>query len=315
MTDAWGSVFRNNFGTKLISLLVAFILWIVVLGSHGVEVTKEIALEVVTPEELVPAGELPEKIAFRLSGPKAFLRAILDRREDPIRVNLKGAKAGAITYRFFSDNIRLPIGVKVLSITPPSIPIRLEPLRRREVPVRLETRGAPPEGFRIVRASVLPAEVRLKGAETRLSGLTEVATVPVDVSQLRRNYEAPVLLDLARLGVQVDGEAPRVRIEVEPSSANFRLKNVEVRVVGIPTGAGAPRVTVEEKSVTIFVRAAPEELGSINRSEVYAVVDLGALGEARDRKQGRYTLPVEVRLPPGLALVRVVPDSVTVTVP
>src|SRR5580658_4148228 len=120
----WASL-TQNIGTKLISIAIAVVLWIVVLGSRNVEVTKEIPLEVITSSDVVPANDIPDKIAFRMSGPKAFLRAILDRREDPIRVNLSGAKPGLVTYRFFSDNIRVPIGVKVLSINPTSVLIKL----------------------------------------------------------------------------------------------------------------------------------------------------------------------------------------------
>src|SRR3954471_21675607 len=81
-----------NFGTKMVSIVIAVVLWGIVLGSRNVEVTKEIPLEVITQGDIVPANEIPDRIAFRLSGPKAFLRNILDRREDPIRVNLSGAK-------------------------------------------------------------------------------------------------------------------------------------------------------------------------------------------------------------------------------
>src|SRR6185295_11736789 len=122
----------------------------------------EIPLEVITPADIVPSNEIPDRIAFRLSGPKAFLRAVLDRREEPIRVNLAGAKPGLVTYRFFSDNIRVPIGVKVLSINPTAILIKLESLKHRDVPVRVETRGAPPEGYRVSGVSVKPEVVRIK---------------------------------------------------------------------------------------------------------------------------------------------------------
>src|SRR5947209_20568335 len=150
---AWRSVVSNP-GTKIISVIIAAVLWIIVLGSRNVEVTKEIPVEVITSGDVVVANEIPEKIGFRLSGPKAFLRAILDRREEPIRVNMSGAKPGLVTYRFFSDNIRVPIGVKVLSVNPTAILIKLEYVKRREVPVRPTLQGMPSEGYRISKAEV-----------------------------------------------------------------------------------------------------------------------------------------------------------------
>ena len=228
--NLWRMLVANPW-TKLISVMIAIVLWGVVLGSRNVEVTKEIPLEIITPPDVVPANDIPDRIAFRLSGPKAFLRSILDRREDPIRVNLSGAKPALVTYRFFSDNIRVPIGVKVLSINPTAILIKLEYLKRREVPVRVELSGTPAEGYRVVRAEVQPERVRIKGAESRVDSVTEIATTPIDISNLKKPIEKEVPIDLTRYNVQLEGALPKAIIDVEPIAANFRIKNVDIRVI------------------------------------------------------------------------------------
>jgi YbbR domain-containing protein len=268
--------FTSNPGTKIISVIIAFVLWVIVLGSRNVEVTKEIPLEVVTSHEVVPANEIPEKISFKLSGPKAFLRAVLDRREDPIRVNLTGAKAGLVTYRFFSDNIRLPIGVKVMSINPAAILIKLEPLKKREVPVRVELRGFPPEGFRVAKTEAKPRTVKVKGAESRIDSVTEVHTTPIDVTDVRGTIEREASLDLARQGVQLEGDLPRVSVDIEATSANYRIKNVDVRVLS------SHDATVAEKTVSVMVRVDPNDLKLLDRSRVFAVVDL------KGKPKGKY---------------------------
>jgi YbbR domain-containing protein len=291
----------SNLGTKVVSVIIAAVLWFVVLGSRNVEVTKEIPLELITPAEVVPANDIPEKISFRLSGPKAFLRAILDRREDPIRVNLSGAKPGLVTYRFFSDNIRLPIGVKVQSISPTAILIKLENQKRRDVPVRVELRGIPPEGYRITRTEVTPPVIRIKGAETRVDAVTEIATVPIDVSTLRETMDREVPLEIARHNVQVDGPLPRVLVEVDATAANYRIRNVEVRVLT------NHKYTIDRSTVTVLVRAAPKDIKSLDKRQVYAVVDL------RGRPKGKYTEPVKVQLPDNVGLDRVTPETVSVS--
>ena len=291
-----------NLGTKLISIAVAVVLWAVVLGSRNVEATKEIPLEIVTPADIVPANEIPEKVAFRLSGPKAFLRAILDRREDPIRVNLAGAKPGLVTYRFFSDNIRLPIGVKVQSINPTAILVKLEYLKRRDIPVKPVLRGVAPEGYRVTKVTVRPETVRIKGAESRVDGITEIPTVPIDLSTTPRSgAEREVGLDFSRFGVQLDSPLPRVNVEFEALSANFRIKNVDIRV------RSSYKVRLEEKSVTVLVRADSSSLQELDRTKVFAEVDLSG------KPKGKYTESVKVSLPDDVGLVRVVPEKVNVT--
>ena len=298
--NLWRMLVANPW-TKLISVMIAIVLWGVVLGSRNVEVTKEIPLEIITPPDVVPANDIPDRIAFRLSGPKAFLRSILDRREDPIRVNLSGAKPALVTYRFFSDNIRVPIGVKVLSINPTAILIKLEYLKRREVPVRVELSGTPAEGYRVVRAEVQPERVRIKGAESRVDSVTEIATTPIDISNLKKPIEKEVPIDLTRYNVQLEGALPKAIIDVEPIAANFRIKNVDIRVIS------SYKVRVEERSVTVLVRAAPKDIRSLDRSHVYALVDLNGKGK------GKYSEPVRVMLPKNIGLVRVIPEQVNVT--
>lgn len=295
------SFFAQHSGAKLISIIIAVVLWIVVLGSRNVEVTKEIPLEVQTPNELVISTDLPEKVTFRLSGPKAFLRAILDRREDPIRVNLTGAKAGVVTYRFFADNIRLPIGVKVLAVTPPSLVVRLEPVKRKEVPVRLDLQGTPPEGYQITRTEVKPATIKIRGPESTIDAVSEVTTLPIDLNDARQTIDLQATLDLARQGLQVEGSLPQVRVEVTAIQANFKIRNVELRVLS------KHRSKVDESNITVYVRVDPTEIGNLDRKKVYAEVDL------QDKNKGRYTERVKVTLPPNVGLVRVIPERVKVT--
>ncbi len=289
-----------NFGTKVVSVVIALVLWVIVLGSRSVEVTKEVPLEVITPADIVPANEIPDRIAFRLSGPKAFLRSILDRREEPIRVNLTGAKPALVTYRFFSDNIRVPIGVKVLSINPTAILIKLEYIKRRDVPIHMELQGTPPPGYRIVKAEIKPETLRVRGAESRIDGLTEIPTLPIDVSHLTESLDKEVSVDLSRNNVQLDGELPRAIIKIEAISANFRIKNVDVHVLS------SYQARVEEKDVTILVRASPEDMKSIDHNQIFGIVDLN--GKAK----GKYSEPVKVSLPKNISLVKVVPDHVNV---
>lgn len=303
MIDRLLNVASANFGTKVISVMIAIVLWIIVLGSRNVEVVKEVPLEVITATDVVAANEIPERIQFRLSGPKAFLRAVSDRREEPIRVNLSSAKPGhLVTYNFFSNSIRVPIGVKVLSINPAALLVKLEYVKRRDVPVKVELHGTPPDGFRFVKAEVVPPTVKIKGAESRVDSLGEIATVPIELTGQRQPINREVAIDLSRYNVQLDGPLPKVLVDIEPASANFRIKNVDIRY-------NSPyKVRLDEKTVVVWVRAEEKDLRGLDRTRVYASVELPA------NQKGHFQEPVKVTLPEGVGLVKVVPDRVGVTV-
>lgn len=291
----------NNFGTKLIAVLVAMIFWGIVFGSRNIEATKEVPLEVITSSDVAPVNEIPDRIAFRLSGPKAFLRSVVNRVEDPIRVNLVGTQPAMITYRFFSDNIRVPIGVKVLSIYPPSITIKLEHVKSRELPIHLQIQGTPPEGYRLGKVEVKPSTIHVAGPETKVNHLTELQSKPIDISHLKTTLEEDVPLDLAASFLRIEGKWPKVHIEVEPASANYRIKNIDVHVIS------ALRSKVTEIGISALVRASQKDLQLMDRDQIYGIVNL------EGRAKGKYEAPVEVHLPDGIGLVKVIPSQVHVT--
>lgn len=216
------SLFVENLTLKVISILVAAVLWILVLGSRQVEIVKELSLEMVPPQNLVLVSDLPEKIAFKLSGPKAFLRTINDRRESPIKINLAGYRSGYQTIKIMADQLRLPAGVKIVSITPSTVSFKLELLKRKVIPVRVDTKGIIAKGFSIRKINVKPPLVTLRGAETKLEDMTEVLSLPIDLSGVKRSFEQPVLLDLPPQGVILESEAPVAHVEVVPVEARLR---------------------------------------------------------------------------------------------
>lgn len=290
----------NNIAVKAISVVIAIILWSVVLGSRNVEAVKEVPIEILTSSDVVPGNDPPDRVSFKLAGPKAFLRAIMDRREDPIRVNLVGSKPGIVNYRLFSDSIRLPPGIKVLSISPSNFAIRLEYVKKREVAVKLEVRGNPPEGFKLSRAKVVPSTVRIKGPQSKIESISELTTLPIDLSETRQSFEREVAFELGSSGIKVDGDFPKATIEVEAATPNFKLKNIEVRVL-----TSYP-YKLSDKTVTVFIRASAKDLKNMDKGNIYAFVDL------RGRRKGRHQEAVKVKLPDGVSLVRVVPEEVSV---
>lgn len=296
----WNSV-TANFGLKVVSFLIAIIFWMIVLGSHKEEINKEIPIEIITSPDVAYVGDAPNRVLCRLSGPKTFLRTIMDRREEPIRINLSGVKLGVQSYRFSPDAVRMPLGIKIVSFTPPGVNVRLEPVKSREVALKLALQGGVSEGYHIVKKQIKPETIHVKGAESAINDIPRTIEVPVDVSSLKKKLERDLKPDLERFHVQLEGEVPHLLIDVEPASANFRIKNVAIRVIS------SYRVALEEKTVTVLVRAEMPDMQELDRSHVYATVDLS------DKTKGKYTSPVKVTLPEQVGLVKVIPDKVTVT--
>lgn len=294
--------FFHNIGWKILSLAVAFALWLLVMSSNSIEISKEVQLDIDTPAELVVANEVPDRVTFRLSGSKFFLRTVANSL-DSIKVDLSRAKAGPAFYRIDRDALRLPIGVKVLSISPSNITPVLEQVQRRNVPVQVIAKNKVPGGYRLLKLQAVPPTVRLRGPKSLVEKISVVRADPVDLTDIPASlkWELPVSTGDARVRFEEEN-APKVVVEVEPTGSNFRVAGVPLKV------ESSRRAVANVDRVALYVSCPPRLIRSITPDKVSAVVRL------TETQPGTYVREVTVQLPEGVKLVRVVPDRVQLQV-
>ncbi len=293
---------RENLGLKFLAVVLSITLWTVVFGTKTIEITKEVPFEISTGDDQSVEESVPEKIIFRLSGPKAFLRSIMNRIEDPIRVNLKDLKPGLINYRIYSDSIKLPLGVKVQSIHPNVIPIRIEELKRKMVNIELELSGKEKLGDRFVRAEVLPPQLRIKGPRNRLATITSLKSLPVEIGGLQHTTVFPLNFDFRSFGVELDSVLPELNVEIMGKGQAFRVKHVPLKV------SATAKAKCDEAEVTVIVRTGVGENIKVEGDQVKAEID------ARDLPEGEYLRWIKVQLPDHVHLVRVIPPFARVEI-
>ena len=293
---------RENLGLKFLAILIAVTLWAVVFGTKTIEITKEVPFEITTGDDQSVEEAVPEKIAFRLSGPKAFLRSITNRVEEPIRVNLKDLKPGLINYRIYSDSLKLPLGVKVQSIHPNVIPIRIEELKRKMVNIELELIGKERLGDRFVRSEILPPQIRIKGPKNRLASISSLKTLPVDISNLQHTAVFPLTFDFRAFGVELDSVLPELNVEIQGKGQAFRVKHVPLKL------NSTAKAKCDESEITVIVRTGVGENIKVEGEQVKAEID------ARDLPEGEYLRWIKVQLPDHVHLVRVIPPFARVEV-
>ena len=299
------SWFTSNFWLKVLSLFTAIVCWALVLGSQSVEFEKDIPLEISTADDVVIATEVPQILKVKLSGPQAFARAIQDRTESPIRVNFGASKPGKHSYRFIPSQIDLPFGVAVVSMEPNELNVKLEPLRKKEVPVEIMIQGVPPEGYEITEKSVLPEKIEVLGSQSSIKKIKTVKTLPIDVSETRTRFEKEVPFDLKGTSLTVKEAVAKVFLDVHPTTPNARIKNVKVKVIAEHRVRLRPRNGL----VTILVRVSKDDLGRLDQfpSKVTAVIDL------KNRPKGLYKEEVKIEVPANIGIVKVIPKEMEVT--
>lgn len=117
----------ENLSYKLISLFIALILWITILGRSDSISTRQVEVEVITAPHVIVASQSADKIKIRVSGPRTALRRFVENGlSQVVTLDLSGKSEGLFQIQIPREKVDLPFGVRLISISPEILDIKLE---------------------------------------------------------------------------------------------------------------------------------------------------------------------------------------------
>jgi YbbR domain-containing protein len=189
---------------KIISLILAIILWVFVKSKSGGEVGLVVPLEFYrVPSNVIVTQVSDEAINVRVNGSFMQLER-LPSREIRARIDLSRARPGTNSFDILPDNFNIPRGLKVTQISPSSVKVELDRVMESIVQVKAAVKGRPARGYRVSKISVDPPYITLQGARSQLGGLKEVSTEVVDISGLKETVRVAAPLRIADLRLKKD---------------------------------------------------------------------------------------------------------------
>ena len=193
------NVITKNPTLKVISLILAIILWVFVQSKSGGEVGLVVPLEFYrVPTNLIVTHVTDEAINVRINGSVMQLQR-LPTREIRARIDLSRARPGTNSFDILPDNFNIPKVLEVTQISPSSVKVELDRVIDKIVHVKAVVKGRPARGYRVIKISVDPPYINLQGARSQLTGLKEVSTEEVDISGLKETVEIETPLRIADL--------------------------------------------------------------------------------------------------------------------
>ncbi len=187
---------------KLISILLAIILWYFVVSERSGQTAITIPLDFHNiPTSLIIIKNPVESINVRISGPVTLLRQLSPREVKAI-IDLSDARPGLAEFAIQPEQISLPRGLRVIMISPASIMLRFDRLLSKNLPVEAMLIGKPSEGCKITIGSIDPPAVEIVGAQNELMGLKKILTEEIDISSLKNNVVKKASLDLGELHIK-----------------------------------------------------------------------------------------------------------------
>jgi YbbR domain-containing protein len=171
----------QNFWFKLVSVVMALLLWFHVATDNTYEYSDKFPLEIVgIPESLLLAEKLPDYINVTIQGKGKDLLKLMVAEKDSLKLDAREFKRGDTDYLIKPEDVPLPDGLelRVAAILPPKkLKIRLDYPMEKKLNVQPKVSFLPAEGFvQVGEVHFNPKEIEISGPRMWVRNLTDIST-------------------------------------------------------------------------------------------------------------------------------------------
>lgn len=341
---------RQNSGLAVLSIVLAFGVWIVVTDAENPETTQvlegiDIPVEAINVPSVVAVESIePSTIRVRVRVEEDVLDTLIA-ADFEATVDLQGFTVGQYERPVMVRPLTSRGGLRVEEVIPSEVTVTIVQVLEKRVPVVIEVDGDPPPGYRLSLPETDEELVTVAGPQSKVRDVTQ-ATATLNVEGLTETFEQAVRLEardargLLVTGVSVDPALVQVTIEIQQEVFSRPLP-IAPDIQGAPAeGYAVVSVSVEPAVVTaigprFFIESAtlidtePIDIEGEN-SDLVTTVDLNLPasvevpgGESRvtvtilirpQEGERVFTVPVTItNVPAGLSVTGTLP-SISVTV-
>jgi YbbR domain-containing protein len=214
------NMFLRNWGLKLFSFLMALLLWLTLIPEDKMKAVKTVTV----PLELYnisPNMELVDKVQPSLSviirAPNRLIPQV-SAANVHAALDLSKASVDQKQYPVNRNMISIPQGAEIVEIYPMQVDIELERAKEIVMPIEANIVGKLQEGLFLKLVEVIPAEVLIRGPESKVLDTAKVRTTPVDISLLTQSTEVEAELILPNPNLKLVGAEAKalVKLLIQP---------------------------------------------------------------------------------------------------
>lgn len=290
---------------KFISILTSFLIWIYVVSSAEVELTKEYDLNLQVPEGQALKTIIPKVVSFRVKGPGIFARKYADGRENYFIDQKKYYKKGKKKYTINLDKLKkkLPLGVELVSVEPRSISFELERNLKKKVEIKPIFTSSILEKFNVGDLVLSQKKMTITGPRSLVKKVKEIKTVELDF--LKGGINSEVQIELVNPDSRIKLEKNKITGSIELLS---RIVEKEFKNISIIFQSSGLVKYASTKKVSFVLSGDENIIDKIKKEQiqVLAIVPNG--------KNGKQTIKLISELPQGIKEVKIIPKSIIVDV-
>jgi YbbR domain-containing protein len=204
----------RNLGWKLLSLAIAYALWIAIAREPELETSISVPIEFKNlPRDIDISSDVPDRVHIEIRGPSTrlthdYLSSVA------VVLDLSDTQPGERTFTIHDWNASLPFGVAFDRAVPSQITLRFAHLSSRDVSIVPRYLKPPPQGYRVASFEFKPAMVRIRGPEDHVTRTEAVTTDPIDLSGVVKRAKIPVHINVGD---------PQIRLEMPRAVTTFTV--------------------------------------------------------------------------------------------
>ena len=303
--------FFENLTLKILSLILAAVLWFFVSGKSKTELALSVPIEFTSiPTDMNIITKVPTSIHIRVKGTKTLLRP-LTAKPPSLSINLAKAVTGKNVIRLAQESFNdLSLGVDVVNIDPDTLTIYLDRFVKVTLPIEIKTKGVSPKGFQIREIKITPPTAKFRASEEYLKKHDVVFSKPLDISQIRQNTTIDVILLTPPNELKLLNPESKisVAIEIGESQAQRVIKGIRIDFQNRDKEIG--RIGISNYFVDLVVECPLLMQIDDIRKKAHISVDLVHLMKVNEN--GYYTFPIQVSLPEKVKLLSIDPTEVEI---
>jgi len=210
------NLFLKNWELKLLSLILALILWLTLIPEEKTFSEKTLAISLEPhniPTEMELVKKPPATIDVVIRAPNRLIDQITSANV-VAKLNLEKATVVQEEYPLYETMISVPSGAEVIKVSPNKVNLKLEKTKEVMLDVEPNIIGKLSEGLRIEKIEVSPPRVKVKGAESKIKDRDKVRTSPIDISTLTETTEFEADLILPNPDLRLASSQTNVKIKI-----------------------------------------------------------------------------------------------------
>lgn len=299
-------IFVHNFYLKFIAAILTLALFIWVSEDRETVIVGYAPVQIVVPEDRALVSEPIDRVRVTIRGRWSTISRFDISQLEPLRVNLSSTDPDQ-TVALFADMIRVPPGLRVTHVEPPSLLVETEAESLKTVPVRPRLIGEPAPSYFVDQVQVQPETVTIRGPESRIQDITSVPTATINIDSLSESLRQKVDVRPQEALISLEDDQP-VEVEVQIAQEQIVQTFYNLPVIAVNT---AYDTTITPATTNLSLRGGARGFEELDREALRVEIDLS---KEDQRPPGTYSKEAQVRnIPKGLTVDRLYPDRFRIT--